>query len=484
MLLEHSFKFLLIILVIAYILALLGVSYYFYRKTNTYDQYNMGGREMPIFPMILTTVGLGIGGSTLLGYMSDAYMLGYGRIWLTLSTTITFVIFTAFLVKPVRLLGERHNFFSVGDYAAYRYGKAARFPTFLGNLAAISALTGLQFVALATIFNLLFDLSMTTGIVIAAAFLTIKTYLGGLTAVIWTDAIQGTIQTVGILLLFAVVYYNSGGFSDVATNIQNLTSLDSNYLNIFNIPLSTIFIPVLTIGAAILVRQDTWQRVWASRNIKVAVNSNWWAAFIIFFTGTIIIIVGVFAKGGLGIDTAQPHLIYYEVIFQYLPVSLGLILFITLIATILSSADSFFIAGSTLMVADIINPLVKNKDDQKMLKYSRLMVIVMGLFALILALAIPRLIELWITGSAILAAGLLVPIIGGMFWQRPSNIAGVSAMWVGIIVSVTWQILGHPFDVHPIFVGMPLCTIVFLISTFITSSNNMDNINLNKSHTS
>jgi len=94
---DPSLKMLLIILILVYLVAILGVSFYFYRKTKTYDQFNMGGRSMPMFPMILTTVGLGIGGSTLLGYMSDAYDLGYGRIWLTASTTITFVVFTAFL---------------------------------------------------------------------------------------------------------------------------------------------------------------------------------------------------------------------------------------------------------------------------------------------------------------------------------------------------------------------------------------------------
>src|SRR5699024_3672785 len=219
------------------------------------------------------------------------------------STTITFVVFTAFLAKRVRRLGDKHNFFSIGDYAAFRYGKAARIPTFIGNLSAIGALTGLQFVALATILNLIFDIEMTLGIIISATFLTLKTYLGGLTAVIWTDAIQGTIQTLGIALLFFVVYFKSGGFSEVAINIQNITALDATYLSVFNIPLSSIFIPLLTMGAAILVRQDTWQRVWASKDIKVAVNSNWWAALIMFLTGVIIIIVGVFAKGGLGIET-------------------------------------------------------------------------------------------------------------------------------------------------------------------------------------
>lgn len=470
MFLDNSLKLVIIIALCLYALSIIGVSYYFYRRTKTYDQYNMGGRSMPMIPMILTTVGLGIGGSTLLGYMTDAFQFGYGRVWLAFSTTLTFVIFTAFLVKPVRRLGEKHNFYTVGDYAVHRYGKGARIPTFLGNLAAIGGLTGLQFVALATILNLLFGINLTIGIVISAVFLTLKTYLGGLTAVIWTDAIQGTIQTIGIGLLISIVYFQSGGFSQVAENLANNPALDVHYLKVFDVPLSSIFIPILTMGAAILIRQDTWQRAWAAKDIKVASRSNWWASLIIFLTGIVIIIVGVFARGGLGIETDQPQLIYYQVIFENLPLAIGILLFITLVATILSSADSFFIAGSTMLVSDVIKPLKKDASSSQMLRYSRIMVITMGVFSLILALTIPRLIELWITGSAILSSGILIPLLVGMFWKKPSNIAGVSAMWVGLLTAIVWQLAGHPFDIHPVFVGMPLCLIVFIIMTFITPS--------------
>jgi len=38
------------------------------------------------------------------------------------------------------------------------------------------------------------------------------------------------------------------------------------------------------------------------------------------------------------------------------------------------------------------------------------------------------------------------------------------AMWVGLIVAVIWQILGHPFGLHPIFVGFPIsiCLVIFV----------------------
>lgn len=457
----------LIVLLAVYAVSIIAYSYYFYIKARTYESYNMGGRSMPLAPMILTTVGGAVGGSTLLGFMTNAYLLGMGQIWSVISLAFSLAIFTLLLVKRIREVGDKHHLFTVGDYAALRYGKAARYPAFIGNLAALGALTGLQFVALATVLNLVFGLDMTIGIIISWLFITLKTYLGGLTAVIWTDAIQGTVQTVGIIFLLFMTYSLTGGWSNVVENVSTIQG--SEFLSPINISLAQIIIPFLTIGAATLVRQDTWQRVWAARDINISVKSYWIACIAIFFTGLAIIMIGVFANAGLGIITDRPNLIYYEVIFGAIPFWFGAIMFIVLIATILSCADSFFIAGSTAIVSDVLKPFMKVQTDAKLLVYSRLMVLVMSVFSLFLALAIPRLVELWMTGSAILVAGLLAPIVLGLFWEKPNKRAGVASMWSGLILAIVWQFAGHPFGIHPVFVGFPISVIVLLILTFISN---------------
>lgn len=470
---NETHQTILIALLAIYAVGILGYSYYFYRKARTYESYNMGGRAMPLLPMILTVVGGAVGGSTILGFMTDAYLLGMGQIWSVVSIAFSVAIFIIFFLKKVRKAGDKHRLFSVGDFAAHRYGKAARYPAFIGNMAALGALTGLQFVALATVLNLVFGLNMTTGIIISWLFITLKTYLGGLTAVIWTDAVQGTLQTIGIIILFFFIYQLTGGWDNMAANVSaNVDTVGAaDYLSPVNIGLAQILIPFLTIGAAILVRQDTWQRVWAAKDIQTSVRSNWLACAVIFITGAAVILVGTFANAGLGITAEQPNLIYYEVIFGTLPFWLGALMFMVLVATILSCADSFFIAGSTVIVSDIIKPHVKKQTDSRLLLYSRLMVIAMSVFSLFLALAIPRLVELWMTGSAIIVAGLLAPILLGLFWSRPTKIAGVSSMWTGLILAIVWQLTGHPFGLHPVFIGFPASVIVLLVLTFTTTDH-------------
>lgn len=468
---ESESQTILIILLLLYGFGVIAYSYYFYRNIKTYEGYSMGGRAMPLMPMILTIVGGAVGGSTLLGFMTDAYQFGMGQIWNVISLVLSVALFILVFLKKVRIAGDKYKLSTVGDYAAVRYGSAARYPTFIGNLAAIAALAGLQFVALAGVLNLIFGLDITTGIILSSLFLTIKTFLGGLTAVIWTDAVQGTIQTVGVTLLFLFIYFSTGGWENIKENVGNSSITNdmeaSAFLNPFDIPLGEVIIPFLTIGAAILVRQDNWQRVWAAKDMSTTIRANWWAIIIIFFTGAFIIFLGVISATSLDIRTDQPNLIYYELIFGYLPFWFSAIMFITLIATILSIADTFIIAGSTMMVNDIVKPLLKSHRDSTLLFYSRVMVFVMGIVSVVLALAIPRLVELWMTGSAILVSGILAPILLGLLWKKPNNIAGVTSMWFGLIVAISWQLLGHPFDMHPVFLGLPTSIIVLLTLTFI-----------------
>jgi len=405
-----------------------------------------------------------VGGATLLGFMTDAYKLGAGRIWLVLSLTISVIILNLFFLKRLRRLGEKHTLYTVGDYAAVRYGPFARYPALIGNICAMAALTGLQFVAIATVLNLLFGIDRSVGIVIGFVFLTLKSYLGGLTAVIWTDAIQGTIQTVGILALCVVVYIASGGWDAIHANA--VEQGQQAMLSIVGVGPAEIFIPLLTIGMAVLVRQDKWQRIWAARDIKTTVRAYWCSVGLVLITGGSIVAIGTMANLGLGLSPDNPALIYYQVIQATLPPAFFILMLVVLIATILSCGDSFLIAGSTTLVSDLVRTRVGDASDHKMLRYSRLSVIAMGVMSLGLAMAVPRLVDLWVTGSAILASGITVPVLAGIYWSRPDDRAGVASMWTGLVVAIVWQVAGHPLGLHPVFVGLPACIFVFVVLAF------------------
>lgn len=455
----------LTLIISIYFIFLFVLSLYMKRKTKTYEDYNVAGRSVSVFPLILTFVGTGVGGATLLGYMSNGYSLGMGQQWIHITMFFAIILLASFLLKRIRLLGEQYNMVTIGDYTALRYGEKARIPTVISSLFSYCAMTGMQFVAIASILYLTIGLPMTWGIIVGWALLTAKTYVGGLKAVIWQDVIHGTILTVGVILLFFTVLRASGGWQTVTMNASSMQQ--EGMLDFLNITPSEIIIYLFTLAAYQFIRQDVWQRIWAANSLKTARNGYWISMIIAVSLGAVIVTIGIFSRFGLVLETSSPELIFYQVIEQVFPFSIVSVMIIVLLAAVISSADSFFIAGSSSIVNDLIKPSMKNPTQTKMLFYSRLSVLIVSVIALILALAIPGLVNLMVTGTAMAVSGLLAPVIIGMFWKRPTKMAGLSAMWMGLGSAVVWQVSGHPFGIHPIMIGLPVSTITLLIVTFL-----------------
>lgn len=457
-------------IVIIYFLFLFSVSLYInFRSIKTYDDYNVAGRSVSIFPLILTFVGTAVGGSILLGFMENGYRFGMGQQWLNMGILFAGIILMFFFVKKIREYGDKYNMVTIADFTTLRFGEGARIPTIASILIAYSAITGMQFVAIATILNLTIGISMTVGIIVSWVLLTLKTYFGGMKSVIWQDALHGTIQTIGIFILFVVIIVVSGGWEGITNNAMAMKE-EAN-LSVFSISPSEVFVYFLTIGAYQFVRQDLWQRYWAAKDIKTATRGYWISIILAFFTGMFVIFIGVAGKYGLSMGEIDPTLTYYAVIGEVFNFPMVIIMIIALLATVISTADSFLMAGASSIVNDIIKVGLKQKDDKKLLSYSRLSVLMVSVFALLLALYMPQLVDLWVIGTAMLVSGLLAPITFGLFWKRTTKFAGMMGMWVGLLVAVIWQLAGHPFGAHPVFIGLPVSIVLVVVLSLVGKEN-------------
>lgn len=462
-------------LVVVYFLFLFGVSFYIHKTSiRTYDDYNVAGRSVSVFPLILTFVGTAVGGATLLGFMQNGFLYGMGQQWLNLAIAISGILTLGFLLKQIRALGEKYQMVTIADFTVLRFGEGARIPTVISVLVANCSLTGMQFAAIATVLNLTMGLDLTTGILISWILLTLKTYYGGMKSVIWQDAFHGTIQTIGIFVLFVTVIIASGGLQEVSR--QAALADQRDFLSILGIAPSEVFVYLLTIGAYQFVRQDLWQRFWAAGSAKIARNGYWISIILTFITGVFIISTGVMGRFGLNLGEIEASLTYYTIIGEVFSFPMVVVMIIALLATVISTADSFCMAGASSIINDIIKPRLQETPDfdSRLLRYSRLSVVLVSVFSLLLALYIPQLVSLWVTGAAMLVSSLLAPVLAGFFWKKATRLGGTVAMWVGLIVAVIWQVLGHPFGLHPIFIGFPISILSVAFVSLMTSDTSYD----------
>lgn len=330
-------------------------------------------------------------------------------------------------------------------------------------------MTGTLFVSIATILNVTIGLDFTLGIFIGWILLTLKTYFGGLKAVIWQDVIHGTILVLGTTLLFVTVLIESGGWE--ATSEYAASVGQADMLSVMNITPGEIFIYLLTLAVFQFVRQDLWQRVWAADSAKTASSGYLISMIVAVSIGVFAVAIGVFSRYGLQIENIDPVMIYYAVIDDVFPFALVVVMIVVLLAAVISSADSFLLAGASSIANDIIRPNFTHFDNKRMLLWSKLSVLIISIISFVLALAIPELVNLMVTGTAMAVSGLLAPIIFGLFWKKVTGTAGIASMWGGLITAVIWQIFGHPFGLHPIFIGLPSSILILLLVTFFTNKN-------------
>ncbi|GAB3187895.1 sodium:solute symporter family protein [Nesterenkonia suensis] len=433
----------------------------------------MADRSVGMFPMILTLVGTAIGGSILLGFMTNSYTDGLGQVWLGLVTVPTTLVIILAMTGPLRRLGSTRRMVTMGDFTAMMYGEAARLPTALSVLFAYCSITGMQFVAIATILflTILFltiDVSLTTGILIAWLMLTLKTILGGLRSVVLQDAVHGTVQTIGIFALFVTVIIASGGSETIETNAA---AGEEQMLNVFGISPYQAAVALLTIDAYQMVRQDLWQRIWATRTMKILKGSLWSALVLQTVLVCVVVAIGVMSRVGLQLDIPDPTQVYYAAIGEVFPFPLVAIMIIAVLATVISTCDSFFLAGSSSIVNDIVKPRMKNPSSSRLLLWSKLSVLITSVLAVLLALYIPQLVMLWIIGAAMLVSGILAPVLLGLYWKRVTRTAGVASMWTGLVVTVIWQFAGEPMGWHPVMVGLPLSLVVLVVGSLLTQGS-------------
>lgn len=185
-----------------------------------------------------------IGGASITGTSSKAYELGITAVWYVFIIVIGTVLFAAVMTKPVKRIGDRMRNLTFPDFIESRYDSKTRVATTVTTILAYVAYTASQFVAGASMLNLLTGWSLPACFLITTVVIVVYTAIGGLLAVTYTDIAQMLLLVVGVVVLAVPVSMN-------VMHTENLSfqALPESYFDIgawgwptiFALALSTIF---------------------------------------------------------------------------------------------------------------------------------------------------------------------------------------------------------------------------------------------------
>lgn len=213
-----------VIVVFLLITALLG--YLGWRKTKNTSDYLLAGRKTHPLIMAISYGSTFISTSAIVGFGGAAAKYGMGILWLTF-LNILVGIFIAFVVfgKPTRRMGHGLDAHTFPELIGKRFDSR-----FLQVACGAVIFVGMPLYAGAVMLGgatyLVQALAIGKPLAIAILVVLVTAYvmMGGMKGIMYTDAFQGSIMFVGMLILLVVTYASLGGFPAAHHRLANLPS--------------------------------------------------------------------------------------------------------------------------------------------------------------------------------------------------------------------------------------------------------------------
>lgn len=202
------------------------------------------------------------------------------------------------------------------------------------------------------IFALIFNINFSVGVLIAAVIVVVYTYTGGLWAVATTDMVQFLVMAVTLGIALLISWFDIGGYTGVHAGLAAYLGEDPWYY--FSPSGGYLIMGVIVAygltALAVLCEPAFLQRIMASRSPREARNALLigtpiWTAYEFACCMLGIAAVAVVGLGMMGEPHADQALMV--VVAKYVPAGfLGLFL-AGVLAAAMSTADSYFLVGSS-----------------------------------------------------------------------------------------------------------------------------------------
>ena len=455
---------------VAIVLTLLTVSLVQLRGVKTKADYLVAGRSLPAFVLVFTLLSSWIGSGSLLGGAENAYRHGFPALWQA-GGGWAGLLLIYFIAPRARKFAQ----FTIPDLLEARYNQAARVLGVIAVLFAYTAITSYQLTGGGDILHLVFPdvISADLGKYIIAAFVIVFTAIAGMASVAYMDVAIGMLATVAMCVALPVLIHSAGGWGHVT---QALPASHFKVLGDFTLVQALeLFLPTCLL---MLGNQSMYQKFFSAKSEKDARN-----AVVGWIIGTIIletVIVALAVTGSVLFPTGEvsqhPREIIAYTALHGLPALLGALLMGAVFAKIISTANNYLFSPATNLVNDVfVRYIARDASNKRVLIVSRLMVVLLGIWALYQALHTDSVLKKTLYAYTIYSAAL-TPVILAAFYSRRANAAGaVSAIGAGTLVTFFWDVpfvqhhlpavLAQRDAIFPALVASLLCLVVVSLAT-------------------
>ena len=432
-----------LIVFIVYLIFMLSIGVYFFVKGrgSGEKEYFLGGRKMGPWVSALSAGASDMSAWVLMGLPASIYAFGIGQSWIAIGLAVGYALSWIFEAPRLRRFSIAANdSITLPQYLTNRFKSSSKVLQILCALIFLVAYTiyaASSVKACGTLFNTVIGIDATLAMYIAAAIIIGYTFMGGFSAVCWTDFFQGLLMLGALLIapIFALALMGDKG----QMTVETLNAANPDYWNFF--PGWKTVISGLGWGLGYFgmphiiirfmsVRSDKDLR----KSAKIGIS---WNILIILFS----VAAGCIGHLFMG-ELEDSSTVFIQMVRLIFPAVISGILLSAILAASMSTADSQLLCASSAFASDVYKPVIrKNKtSDKEMFWAGRIVVLVIAVIAVIIASdpnskSIMGLVE---NAWGIFGAAFGPAILLSLFWKRFTFKGAVAGIFVGAAVDILW----------------------------------------------
>lgn len=438
----------------AYFVATLAVGFLIGRRHRSLDDHTAGGRRLPGWLTGLSILGTYVSSISFLALPGKAFASNWNAFVFSLGIPLAAWAAVAWFVPFYR----RHGHVSAYEHMEQRFGPWARIYASLCYLLTQLARMGTVMYLMALPLAVLLGWDIRLIIVVTGISVTLYTFVGGLVAVIWTDAIQTVVLIAGAVACAALmIVLVPGGWDGIK---EMATAHDKWSLGSFGPELTApTFWVVLVYGVVINLQnfgidQNYVQRYLAAKSDREARKSVWLGGLLyvplsagFFFLGTALFAYYAAHPEALPEayrDAAKSDYVFPWFIVTVLPSGLTGLLIAAIFAAAMSTVSTSLNSSATIILNDIWPRLAgAPAGEEGGMKRLRLATVGWGAAGTLMALALTRVqsaLDAWWLLAGVFGGGMLGLFLLGRLVPRAGSRAGLTGVAAGILV-ILWMTL-------------------------------------------
>ncbi len=425
----------LYVLILAIIvIVLLTVSISRVHTVKTKADFLVAGRSLPAYVLVFTLLSSWIGAGSLFAGAENAFRNGFAALWQPAGGWAGLLIIY-FVAPRARKFAQ----YTVPDLLETRYNSTARV---LGTIAILFAFTGItsyQFKGGGDILHLATGISNTTGMYIIAGFVIVFTAVAGMSSVAYVDVVIGLLITITCFISVPMLMTKVGGWAGLHEALPPDRFGILGHLTLTRA--LEFFFPTFLL---MLGNQAMYQKFFSAKTAKDAR-----IAVVGWIGGTLVLETLIVAIAVIGSAlflhnpelAAKPRETIPFVARNALPRFVGALLLGAVFAKVISTANNYLFSPATNLVNDVYLRFV-NKDapQKKILLVSRVLVILLGLFALLQGAYWESILAMMLYAYTIYSAAITPVVMSAFFWKRATAAGAVVSILMGTAVTVFWNL--------------------------------------------